>query len=85
MSATPNPPRRPYLLYAFAGPAWAFRERLRFALAVKADHGALVAARVARLGLLDEAGLLVWRDGGRAVKADAARLMRAVAEEVEAR
>jgi hypothetical protein len=79
MSAKPS-----RLLYAFAGPAWALRARLRFALDVRHEaHAAIAAQRVARLARMAEAGLTTWTHGARSVRADVARLMRCVAEEVE--
>jgi len=75
---------RPYILYAFSGPAWALRARLRFALDARREaHAAVAAQRVARLALMAEAGLTTWTHGARSVRADVARLMRCVAEEVE--
>lgn len=75
---------RPYILYAFNGPAWALRARLRFALDARREaHAAVAAQRVARLSLMAEAGLTTWTHEGKSVRADVARLMRAVAEEVK--
>ncbi len=68
-------PRR---LLLFVGTAAQWRQQRRDAL-----HREIAAGRVAALALRAEAGLLTFTHGPRSVKCDAARLMRAVMEEVE--
>jgi hypothetical protein len=68
-------PRR---LLLFSGTAAQWRQRRR-----DARHQEAAAASVARLALRAEAGPLVWTWGARSVRVDVARVMRAVAEEVE--
>lgn len=83
MSAKPS-----RLLYAFAGPAWALRARLRFALeaAPPASHREAAERAVARLEARWWADLATWTHEGGAVRLSfdgMQRLQRAVRMEVE--